>query len=389
VTLYFECCHRQLNKWGEELCGDNVQIARTPAGLVAVVADGLGSGVQASILSTLTAKIAASMLADGADTEEVISTIALTLPVCRRRELAYSTINIVRLSPQGDCYVAEFDCPETMVFRGPKLQDISRVERRIGTKLIKESFFRLVAGDTIFLLSDGVIHAGVGGSLNMGWQHANIATFITKSMQQISSLRSIVNALYHTCSHLYAGKPGDDTTILGIRAREPEPVYVLTGPPIDPARDKEIVRRFIAATGRKVVCGGTTAQLVAREFGVTLVTSLKSMDDSIPPTTDMRGVDLVTEGMLTLSAALAIIRTFAASLDDIEDSALLKRKDGASRLAEMLLVRATHVHFMVGGAVNMAHLDHATSQVSARKRLILDLIHYLHQAGKEVTVEYF
>jgi hypothetical protein len=389
VTLFFEYYHRSLHKWGEELCGDHVEVAHTPHGLVAVVADGLGSGVQASILSTLTAKIAVSMLADGADTEEVISTIALTLPVCRRRELAYSTINVLRLSPRGECYLAEFDCPETMVFKGGRLQDIRRVERTISGKRIKESIFGLTAGDMVFLISDGVIHAGVGASLNMGWQWANVAAFIAKSAKQGNSLRAIVSALYHTCEHLYVGRPGDDTTILGIGAREPEPVYVLTGPPEDPALDKEVVGRFVAARGHKVICGGSTAQLVARELGLRLATELMTMDDSIPPTAEMEGIDLVTEGMLTLSAALTIIRTFAASQDDLEDSALLKRKDGASRLANLLLTQATHIYFLVGGAINTAHLDYTMSRVSARRQLIADLAHYLRQLGKYVTVEHF
>lgn len=390
MTLFLEYYHRSLHKWGEELCGDRVEVAHTPHGLIAVVADGLGSGVQASILSTLTAKIAISMLANGADTEEVISTIALTLPVCRRRELAYSTINVVRLSPQGECYLAEFDCPETLVLSGNKLRhDIVRAARTIGGKRVKESFFRVVPGDMVFLISDGVVHAGVGTSLNMGWQWANVAAFVAKSAQQGNSLRAIVSALYHTCQHLYVGRPGDDTTILGIRARQPEPVCVLTGPPKDPAQDREVVSRFVAARGRKAICGGSTAQLVARELGTRLATELTTMDDSIPPTAEMEGIDLVTEGMLTLSAALTIIRTFAASQDDLEDSALLKRKDGASRLANLFLTQATHIHFMVGGAINAAHLDYTLSRVSARRQIISDLMHYLRQLGKEVTAEHF
>ncbi len=113
------------------------------------------------------------------------------------------------------------------------------------------------------------------------------------------------------------------------------------------------------------------------------------MDDAIPPIANMKEIDLVTEGLLTLSAALTIIRTFAASQDDLEDSALLKRSDGASRLANLLLMQATHIHFMVGTAVNTAHLDYTSSQVSARRQLISDLTHYLQLVGKEVTVEYF
>lgn len=389
MALFFETYVRQLNKWGEELCGDNVHIVRNEGALTAALADGLGSGVKANILSTLTTKIAVSMLSNGANTDEVISTIAETLPVCRQRELAYSTISILQLSPEGKAYLAEFDCPDVMLVRDGDLHTLQRRERTIAGKTVRETHFELHTGDTLLLMTDGVIHAGVGASLNMGWQWANVASYVTSLVRKNHSLRSIVSGLCNTCGHLYAGRPGDDTTVVGIRAIEPQPVVILTGPPRERSLDKTVVDAFMGAPGTKVICGGATAQMVARERGIKLETALSTMADSLPPIAEMKGVDLVTEGILTLSAALSLIRTFASSQDDVRDSETLKRCDGASRLANLLVNRSTHVRLMVGGAVNDAHLDYMPVNVGFRKQLADDLTYYLKQMGKEVVVEYY
>lgn len=389
MALFYEIYVRQLNKWGEELCGDNVNIVRSNGVLTAAVADGLGSGVKANILSTLTTKIAVSMLSNGADTDEVISTIAETLPVCRQRDLAYSTISILQLRPEGRGYLAEFDCPEVMLIREGSLETIKRNERVIAGKTVRESHFDLCIGDTILLLTDGVIHAGVGASLNMGWQWNNVASYIANLAKKNHSLWGMVSSLSNTCGHLYAGKPGDDTTVVGIRVMDPQPVVILTGPPRVRDLDKVVVDSFMASRGTKVICGGATAQMVARETGVKMATELSTMADRLPPIAEMKGIDLVTEGILTLSAALSIIRTFANSQDDLRDSEALKRPDGASRLANILVNKSTHVRLMVGGAVNDAYLEYMPVNVGFRKQLAEDLTYYLEQMGKEVEVEYY
>ncbi|MDP3486977.1 MAG: SpoIIE family protein phosphatase [Bacillota bacterium] len=389
MGLFLETYVRQLTKWGEELCGDNVEIIRTREALTITVADGLGSGVKANILATLTTKIASSMLREGAGIDEVIATIAETLPVCKVRELAYSTIAILQIRPNGESYLAEFDTPDTLLLKNGQIQELARVERVIAGRKIRESHFTLELGDSVILISDGVIHAGVGAALNMGWQWNNVARYISTLSTKKHSLRSTVSSLINTCGHLYAGKPGDDVTVVGIRASCPLPVTILSGPPRDKSQDGQLVSAFLASPGAKVICGGSTAQMVARETGLSLSTELDSMDDELPPIAQMQGIDLVTEGILTLTAAMSIIRIFAEATDDLSASALLKRSDGASMLADLLLNRCTHLRLLIGCAVNEAHLESMPLCVGFRQQLATDLAKHLRSLGKEVVVEYY
>ncbi|KAF0197423.1 MAG: hypothetical protein FD169_405 [Bacillota bacterium] len=389
MDLFLETYTRQLTKWGEELCGDNVEIIRTPDALTITVADGLGSGVKANILATLTTKIASTMLREGADIDEVIATIAETLPVCKVRELAYSTIAILQIRPNGESYLAEFDTPDTLLLKNDQIQELARVERVIAGRKIRESHFTLDLGDTVILISDGVIHAGVGATLYMGWQWSNVAQYVSTLSAKKHSLRSIVSSLINTCGHLYSGKPGDDATVMGVRANLPLPVTILSGPPRDRSQDGQIVSTFLASPGVKVICGGSTAQMVAREAGLRLSTELGTMDDELPPIAHMQGVALVTEGILTLTAAMSIIRTFAQAHDDLSASALLKRSDGASRLADLLLNRCTHVRLLIGCAVNEAHLVAMPLYIGFRQQLATDLAKHLRSLSKEVVIEYY
>jgi len=389
MTLYFETFSRQLHKFGEELCGDHVEIVRTPDNIILALADGLGSGVKANILSTLTTKIAASMLKEGVHFDEVISTMAETLPVCRQRGVAYSTLTICQVKSSGECYLAEFDSPETIFLRQGEVLPLPREERLVFDKVIFESHFTLQHGDTLLLLSDGVIHAGIGASLNMGWRLANVAAYVANLARKNVSLRSMVTSLANTCDQLYASRPGDDATIVGIRAAMPRHLVLLTGPPQNTALDEMVVDRFLSAAGLKVICGGTTAQMVARRLQVTVSTAINTMEEDLPPIATMPGIDLVTEGMLTLTAALAIVRAAALSPGQLAESKLQKNTDGASRLADLLLNQCTHVQLLVGCALNAAHVEHIAPQLGLRRQLIADLAHYLRLIGKEVVVEYF
>jgi len=389
MKLYFETYSRQLNKWGEELCGDHVQITRHPEQTIITLADGLGSGVKANILSTFTTRIATSMLREGVGFDEVITTLAATLPVCRQRGVAYSTVTIFQAKPSGECYLAEFDSPESILLRQGVAISIPREERLIAGKNIRESRFTLSNGDTMLFFSDGVIHAGVGVNLNMGWRYANVLAYVSTLARKSCSLRAMVSALANTCHHLYAGKPGDDATIVGLRATLPKHLVLLTGPPQNSGEDAYVVERFLAMKATKVVSGGTTAQMVARRLGVTLSTAIDTMQENLPPLASMPGVDLVTEGMLTLTATLGILRAVALAVDDLSDSQMLKNTDAASRLAHLLVNCCTHVTLMVGCAVNVAHLEHLPEHLRLRRQITGDMAQTLRQLGKEVVVEYY
>ena len=178
MKLYFETSWGSLNKKGEELCGDKVEIIKAGEDTVMVLADGLGSGVKANILASLTSKIVSTMLAAGTDIADVIETMAATLPVCKERQVAYSTFTFLRVSPDGMAHIVEFDNPDMVILRDGKSIFIPREEKVIADKTIRETRMQLEVGDICVFFSDGVIHAGVGMLLNLGWQQENVEKYL-------------------------------------------------------------------------------------------------------------------------------------------------------------------------------------------------------------------
>ncbi len=391
MNLHVETFSRCLSKYGEELCGDCVEVVRTASSVIVVLADGLGSGVKANILATLTTKIASSMLKQGATVDEVVATLAATLPVCQVRHLAYSTFLILQVFfAQREAYLVEFDCPETILWRRGTLVPIAKNVREVGGRRIKEARFPVEEEDTLFLLSDGVVHAGVGGVLNLGWQWANVAQYLEKVMQHEKDMRKVVSLLTDVCDNLYLHKPGDDTTVVGVRVRPIQRVTLFTGPPKDPALDEHVTKKLLEAEGKKVVCGGTTAQIVSRVSGRPLLTSLDFPAVDVPPTASIPGVDLVTEGVLTLSRALELIRLAKSKDASYQDIGELSGADGASRLARLLLDYCTHLHVLVGQAINPAHQNpNLPLSLAIKMKVVQEICEELRQTGKEVIVEYY
>ena len=183
MKMHIDAAYRSLNKYGEELCGDKVQIIRREDSTIAVLADGLGSGVKANILSTLTSTILATMLNEGATVTQAVETLASTLPVCNIRKLAYSTFSVAQIFDDGQVDLVEFDNPPCMFVRNGKLVDLEPYSelKECAGKNVVESHFTIMPGDVITLVSDGVIYAGVGQALNFGWNWDNVSAELEKT----------------------------------------------------------------------------------------------------------------------------------------------------------------------------------------------------------------
>ena len=250
-----------LNKKGEQLCGDRVEIiARSDNSLTLVLADGLGSGVKANILSTLTSKILSTMIENGMPIEECVDTIVKTLPVCSVRKVAYSTFTIIHVEDNTTATLIQFDNPNVILLRGGKHWDYPTTSRVIEGKTILESKFPLQLNDMMIAMSDGAIWAGVGQSMNFGWQRDNVVEFAERMYEDTLSAKMMAALIVDECNRLYAGEPGDDTTVAAVRVRERKPVNLMIGPPADPADVGKMMALFFAKEGRKIVCGGTTSK---------------------------------------------------------------------------------------------------------------------------------
>ena len=218
MTVYFiDASYNSLKKHHEELCGDCIQQANLDDSKIFVLADGLGSGVKANILSTLTSKIAITMLREGSTLEETIDTIVHTLPVCKQRHLAYSTFTLIKIFKDGHAYAAEFDNPALFLHKNGKDIPIEKTLKKIGDKNIYESNFMMDKDTMLVAVSDGVVHAGVGHSLDLGWEWVNVNTYLRDMSKEDISTKDVVKNVLDSCNELYEEEPGDDTTVLAVK----------------------------------------------------------------------------------------------------------------------------------------------------------------------------
>jgi hypothetical protein len=383
---FIDFAYGSLNKSGEELCGDKVEFCRSQDGVIAVLSDGLGSGVKANILATLTAKIAITMLREGLSIEEVVDTVTHTLPVCQVRKLAYSTFTIVKVDKEGNVYTAEFDNPNMFFVHDGKVRELSSMTIEINGRKIKESRFSLKEGDTLIFVSDGVIHAGAGKVINLGWGWKEVASYIEEIAINEPSSKAITNQLLKACDALYVEKPGDDTTVVTMKMIRPKEAYLFAGPPQSVNKDAEVVKKLLETKGRKIVCGGTAANIVARELKEEIQASFEIFDKAIPPIAKIKGIDLVTEGVLTIKAAVQRLEKIKVS----KDLQFLNKKDGASRLARMLFEECTHLKMLIGRAINPAHQNpDFPEELSIKLRVLKELKEVLESLGKVVEIEFY
>ena len=380
-----------LNKCGEQLCGDRVEIVEQgDNATVVVLADGLGSGVKANILSTLTAKIISTMMANDMSIEDCVSTIAATLPVCDIRKVAYSTFTIIRIAGSNlEAELIQYDNPHIIFLRDGKHVDYPEICEMIDGKAIYKTKLKLREGDAFIAMSDGAIHAGVGQSLNFGWQREQIMEFMETVYDPAFTAKTLSAMLVNECSRLYGGEPGDDTSACTGKIRRREPMNLMIGPPADPKDVNKMMALFFSKEGKHIVCGGTTSTLAAEFLHEPLDVSMPTyIDPEIPPTAKIKGVDLVTEGVITISRVLEYARDYLKDNERYTDWSY--KKDGASSIARMLFEEATDINFYVGRAVNPAHQNpNLPIGFNIKMRLIEELSECLKNMGKKIKVSYF
>ena len=381
--------YRSVNHYGEELCGDHIDvIEQGENSTVIVLADGLGSGVKASILSTLTAKIISTMMAAGLSLEDCVSTMAATLPVCSVRGVAYSTFTIIRLVNNEYAEIIQYDNPAVILLRDGHGVEIPKTESVIGGKMIYRSRIKLQENDIFIAMSDGCIHAGVGLALNFGWDRKDIISYMETFHGVGCTAKTLSTILLDECNRLYDGKPGDDTTVCTVRIRKREPMNLLFGPPSNRDDCDKMMSLFFSKEGKHIVCGGTTSSIAARYLGKTVQTELNFVDPDIPPIAHIDGVDLVTEGVITINKVLEYAKDYLKDNEAYKDWSY--KQDGASMICRLLFEEATDINFYVGRAMNPAHQNpELPINFNIKMQLVSELSECLKKMGKRIKVSYF
>ena len=381
--------YQSIKHVGEQLCGDHVDVVESGENsTVVVLADGLGSGVKASILSTLTSEIISTMMAEGLSLSDCVETIAQTLPICSVRGVAYSTFTILHIVENREMELIQYDNPLTILIRDGKNFDYPMNEMNIGGKKIYHSIIKLQEDDTFIAMSDGCPHAGIGLAYNFGWKREDITAFMEANVAGGYTAKTLSTILLDEVNRLYGNRPGDDATACVIKIRKRVPMNILFGPPRNHDDSGRMMSLFFSKEGKHIICGGTTSSLAAAYLGKKVETDLNFAKSDLPPIARIEGVDLVTEGVITVN------RVVAYAHDAIEDNRLYEKwsfgHDGASLICRMLFEEATDINFYVGRAVNPAHQNpDLPINFNIKMNLVEDLSACLRKMGKRIKVSYF
>jgi len=356
--FYIEVDCIQKNQDGERICGDVFLTERikTEDRTIIVLSDGMGHGVKANMLATLTSTMALNFTKEHKDVNRIADIIMNTLPVCSTRHISYSTFTIIDIEEDSKVTILEYDNPETIIIRDNKLFNpgwqcvVLESEKNAG-KILKNCTFQANKEDRIIFCSDGITQSGMGSEkYPFGWGHNNLENFTQRLIinnPEISANKlalKTVNMAYQ--NDRYVAK--DDTSCAAIYFREPRKLLVCTGPPYEEENDKklaDVVRNF---DGKKILSGATTADIIARELDLEIEDSFEFHDQDLPPVAYLEGIDLVTEGILTLSKVAEILKVY--------NNNYVLGKGPADQIVK-LLKESDEIQFVIGTRVNIAHQD--------------------------------
>ena len=374
---------------GEELCGDHVDVVSDDRSTVVVLADGLGSGVKASILSTLTSKFISTMMAQGLSIEDCVQTIAATVPVDSKHGVAYSTFTIIHLIDNIYADVIQYDNPKLILLRDGSNYDYPTQEMYVGDKKILRSRIRLEEGDLFVAMSDGCPHASAEEAYNMNWTRDDIIEFMRPISIAGYTAKTLSTMLIDECWKLYAGEPRDDATACVVAIRKRVPMNILFGPPQDRDDAERMMNLFFSKEGKHIICGGTTSSIAAKWLGKPLIPKTdQNLSGDIPPMSELEGVDLVTEGAVTMSRVLYYAEDYLKDNETYETWNYAH--DGASRICQLLFEGATDINFFVGQAANPAYQNTSLPLTfNIKMNIVRDLSTCLEKMGKRVKVSYF
>lgn len=378
--------HQSLNKVGEELCGDQIRVLSSGNKTRVVLCDGLGSGVKANILASLSSEIIINMLREDIPLPEIIETVIATLPVDKRVNLAYATNTMIEVDNTSlDYRIYNFDNPPLLFFRRQKFEPLNFQQVALPDRTIQCAEGRLQRGDLLVAMSDGLLHAGIGGVLNYNWDVQHLAAYIEEMFRFLpSDVRLIVEKVVAHTYQLYNGKPADDASMVSLLVRAKQAVILFTGPPLDPAEDAVLARRILDFEGRRIVCGVTTGHIVGAQSGHEVSLDPDSARQDVPQMGTLPGIDIMTEGIFTLTSVLESIEATHGN------AGFLPAKDmsGAVQVAAALL-DADDITLLVGLKVNPSYQNpDLPSSISIRKNLMEKIADRLTALGKTVTIEF-
>lgn len=390
-NFYIEVDCIQRNHAGEKICGDVFLSKRLKEEnrVIVILSDGMGHGVKANILATLTATMAINFTREHKDVKRIAEIIMNTLPECDVRKMSYSTFTIIDIEIDGQTTILEYDNPTAIIMRGAKpfIPRWNKVvldsEKNKGKELRTCSFYPQKE-DRIVFFTDGIAQSGLGTrDFPFGWGRDAVAEFIESIVRREPHISAtdlstrIVNRANRNDN--YTAK--DDTSCACIYFREPRKLLICTGPPFEESNDAVLAKKLEQFKGKKIIMGATTSDIVARELNKTIEDSFEFTDDELPPVSYMDGIDLITEGILTLNKVERILENYNANYDF--------QKGPADQIVKMIR-ECDEILFIIGTRINEAHQDPSLPvELEIRRTVVKRIAKLLEEKFlKEVWVEF-
>ena len=381
----------QLNKEGNQLCGD-VFLSRKVKNedrIVIAFSDGLGSGVKANVLATLTTSMAVNFTMCNVPVERAAVTIMDTLPVDSQRKISYATFTIADIDSEGETKIVEFDNPRYLLIRNGVSTPVAREEIIIKEhserhRHMFQSVISMQKEDRLVMFSDGVTQAGIGtAEMPFGWEDAGVEEFVLQSIAENKTISAYELArkvvLKANASDVYT--PKDDISCAVVYFREPRRLMVCSGPPYREDKDGYLAHMVDRYPGKKIVCGGTTSQIISRELKRPIDVGLVADKSGLPPASKMAGIDLITEGILTIGKVAEILEELNTSEVTGEGPAV--------QITQMLL-KSDLIDFVIGTKINNAHQDPSLPvELEIRRNVIKRIVRVLEEKFlKEVNLQF-
>lgn len=391
--FHVEVACNQRNYHGEHICGDVFlsKRIREENRVLSVLSDGMGHGVKASVLATLTATMTLNLTEEHHDPATIAGIIMRVLPVCSERHISYSTFTVVDVNCGGETSILEYDNPTCLILRGNRVMEpewncilLSNTDDSDRKKDLLMCSFIPQKEDRIIFCSDGITQSGLGNDKYLlGWGRDNYVQFVLeqvtndKYISAVELAKRVVDRAY--ANDLYS--LNDDASCGVIYFREPRTLMICTGPPFEESKDAEFAKILWDFKGKKIICGATTTDIIAREWKETVNDNFEPTDLSLPPISQMEGVDLITEGALTLSKVINLLR---------ENVSPNKFGKGPADLICKMLLESDKIFFLIGTRINTMHHDpNMPIELEIRKTLIKRLAEILEEKYlKEVIMEF-
>ncbi len=362
--------------------------------VITALSDGLGSGIKAGVLATLTATMATKFIASDIPMRRAAEIIMNTLPVCKERGISYATFTLVDIEPSATIRIVEYDNPPYILIRSATIVEpikervvFERKNKKAAPR--KETYLEFTSyqakpGDRLIFFSDGVTQAGMGTkAFPFGWGDTNVQNVVLEAVQKnpLISARELARLVVTEASLHDGYKPKDDITCGVIYFRNPRELLVMTGPPLYPERDAELAKIFENFKGQKIISGGTTTNILSRELNRKVTVNLRHIDPKIPPYSDMEGADLVSEGIITMGAVSEMLEK-GIRTENLKTNAATKMLD--------LFLNSDRITFVVGTKINEAHQDpNVPVELEIRRNVVKKIATLLQEKYlKEIIIQY-